>query len=106
MFEFILALLAIVFVPLLLLYFFSNYTWRFKKLTSQELTRKKVADFKMWRLFGAFVMLASIGASINIFSNVSPFLSSMPLYVRSLIFLFGIAIVFASNYEEKKLNNH
>ncbi len=98
----LIGVLVVISIPLVLLYFISQYNWRLKKLTPADHAKSKRADLNSWRLFGFLLIGASVGASFGVFSNISPDIASLPFYWKAGVFLFGITLVAAASYEERK----
>ena len=92
-----LGFMVVVSMPLLFMYLFSSRDWHFKKLNPKQLEEKSQEDLKSWRLFGFFLIILSLG--VNLF-NVG--FANLPLWLRGIIFVFGVMLVYAS-YKNPKI---
>jgi uncharacterized membrane protein YobD (UPF0266 family) len=96
MFEIIIILfsiLLIVFIPLFILYFFSNYDWRFRRIQKGDFETKVEQD---WRGFGKFLVFLSLIGFFGLqFNNVN--FTTYPKWLLIALFLFGLLLMTVKN---------
>jgi len=102
----ILYLVLIVGVPLFLLYFFSNYNWKFQKISKEKKEKAKEKSTKEWRWFGrllgAILIFASFGAPLPSAFNKFQFLQSELFLVRAITLAVGVLFIYIAGKKPKK----